>query len=557
MHSRITHKHTMKQSAVLFLFLAIVLQQSSAQSVYLHPSHEVYDFFKRMEGKHTLTDYRDAVKPITRQDVARYLMVVDEHADQLTAVESEQLRFYKQEFYLELKQLNYEKDLPEERWHLFPYRSAPGRFNVDLVGGYSVQANAAKTNTKIRSNGLFAYGYAGDFLGMYLYFRDNQESGTYHDPRKDLTPIQGQIVSKSQEGAIQYDLADAQMNFDIAFLKVSLEKMPNVWGAGYRGTLILSDKPPSYPQIKLRARLGKDVDFTFMHSWLSSDVVDSVNSYYAVGVPKTLGYRTIYRQKYLAAQMLEASVANGVDIAVGESEVYGGRNPELLYLIPGMFYFAAEHYTGDEDNKQLFGSVDINALRNYNFYMTLFLDEFSVSEFTLTDRQRNQLGFTLGARSYDLIYPNTDILVEYTRINPWVYNHKFPDATYQSHLYDLGHWIGQNADNLYLEANYRPFRNLRLGVQFESMRKGAMDSTKFQYQLPTPTFLYAPMIKTQSFGLTARYEPVRDLFFDFHFLFARYTQQPDVRGKFQYARISNVDYADRIDAFLAVRYNFY
>jgi hypothetical protein len=366
-----------------------------------------------------------------------------------------------------------------------------------------------------------------------------------------MTPEQGQIISKTLQNAIEYDLGDAQMNFDVAFLRVSIEKMPNVWGTGYRGSLILSDKPPSYPQIKLRAKLGKDVDFTFVHSWLSSDVVDSVNSYHAVA------YRTIYRQKFLAAQMLEASVADGVDIAVGESEVYGGRNPDLLYLIPDMFYFAAEHYTADEDNKQIFGSLDINALKNYNFYMALFLDEFSVSDFTSPDRQRNQLGFTLGARSYDLIYPNTDILVEYTRINPWVYNHKFPDATYQSHLYDLGHWIGQNADNLYLEANYRPFRNLRLGVQFESMRKGAMDSTKFQYQLPTPTFLYAPMIKTQSFGLTARYEPVRDLFFDFHFLFARYTQQPDVRGKFQYARISNADYADRIDAFLAVRYNFY
>src|SRR5450759_3462259 len=78
MYSKITHKHMMKRTGVLFLFLAIALQQSSAQSVYLHPSHEVYDFLKRMEGKHALTDYRDAVKPITRQEVARYLIVVDE-----------------------------------------------------------------------------------------------------------------------------------------------------------------------------------------------------------------------------------------------------------------------------------------------------------------------------------------------------------------------------------------------------------------------------------------------------------------------------------------------
>lgn len=545
-----------KRCAIYLLLLPIVIQQSIAQSVYLHPSHEVYEFLKTMEGKRALKDYRDAVKPLTRQDIARYLIVVDEHADQLTAVEKEQLQYYKQEFFVELKQLKYDKELPEERWHLLPYRSTPGTFNVDLVGGYSVQANPTKTNTQIRSNGLFAYGYAGDFLGMYLYFRDHQESGTYRDARKDLTPNQGQIMSKTTDKAIQYDLADAQMNFDIAFLKVSIEKMPNVWGAGYHGTLILSDKPPSYPQIKLRAKLGKDVDFTFIHSWLSSDLVDSLNSYYAHAVRGNADYRTIYRQKYLAAQMLEASVADGVDIALGESEVYGSRNPELLYLIPGMFYFAAEHYTGDEDNKQMFGTVDVNALKNYNFFMTLFIDEFSVSEFTQTNRQRNQLGFTLGARAYDLFAPNTDLVVEYTRINPWVYNHKFPDATYQSHQYDLGHWIGQNADNLFLEANYRPLRNLKLGVQFESLRKGAKDSTRFQYELPTPTFLYGPTIKKQSFGITARYEPLRDLFIDFHILLARYSQEADVPGSFQYDRLS-ADYADRIDALLAVRYNFY
>jgi hypothetical protein len=99
--------------------------------------------------------------------------------------------------------------------------------------------------------------------------------------------------------------------------------------------------------------------------------------------------------------------------------------------------------------------------------------------------------------------------------------------------------------------------NLKIGLQFESLRKGAMDSTKFQYQLPTPTFLYSPTIKQQSFGISARYEPFRDLFVDFHFLIARYSQQPGVTGKFQYPRLSSADYSNRIDAFLAVRYNFY
>jgi len=541
----------------LFL-LSMAMQGVEAQSVYVHPSHEVYDFLKRMEGKGILKDYRDAVKPITRKEIAGFLIAIDAHADQLTSVEKDQLQFYKQEFFVELQQLKYNKDLPEERWHLYPYRSSPGTFNIDLIGGYSVEANPTKTNTKIRSNGLLSYGYLGDNVGLYLYFRDNEETGTYVDPRKDLTPLQGQILSQNKGHTIQYDLADAQVNVDVAFLTLSIEKMPNVWGAGYHGNLILSDKPPSYPQLKLRAKLGKDVDFTFIHSWLSSDLIDSVNSFLVPGLNLSgnVGYRTIYRQKYMAAQMLEASVANGVDVSVGESEIYGSRNPELIYLLPVMFYFAAEHYNEDEDNKQVFGSVDINAVKNYNMYATLFIDEFSPTEFYLPDRQRNQLGFTVGTRAYDLLYPNTDFLVEYTRTNPWVYNHKFPDVTYQSHGFDLGDWIGQNADDLYLEANYRPYRSLKVGLQFESLRKGAKDSTKFQYLLPTPPFLYGPVIKHQSYGVTARYEVVRDMFLDFHLFLARYTQGANIPGVFQYSRMSS-DYDGRIDALIGLRYNFY
>jgi len=546
-----------RKIAVCVLMLLSSGISSFSQSVYLHPSHEVYDFLKRMEGKRVLIDYRDAVKPITRQQIAKYLVIVEAHSSELTSVEKEELQFYKQEFYVELQQLKVDKEMPDERWHLYPYRSAPGTFNVDLVGGYSVEENPTKTNTKIRSNGLVGYGYAGDNLGMYLYFRDNQESGTYTDVRKDMTPNQGQILSASKGKIIQYDLADAQFNVDFSFLTLSIEKMPNIWGAGYHGNLILSDKPPSYPQIKLRARLGKDVDFTFVHSWLSSDVIDSVDSYLVPGfTPKSTGFRAIYAQKYMAAQMLEASVANGVNISVGESEIYGGRNPELIYLLPVMFYFAAEHYNNDEDNKQVFGSVDVNALKNFEFYGTLFIDEFSPTEFYMTDRQRNQLGFTIGGRSYDLFHPNTDLLIEYTRTNPWVYNHKYPDDTYQSSEFDLGHWIGQNADDLYLEANYRPYRSLKVGLQFESLRKGGKDSTKFQYLLPTPKFLYGPLIKRQSYGVTARYEIVRDMFIDCRLLLSRYTQGANIPGTFQYPRLSS-DYADRIDAYVAVRYNFY
>lgn len=531
--------------AVAFVLCACA-EIASAQSVYLDPTHDAYDFLKRMESKHVITGYRDAVKPMTRGDIARFISTINTRAEVLTDVEREQLGFFREEFYLELKQQGDTLSLPEERWHLYRYRGDPGEFNIDVNGGYSYQGFPDGSLTRTRSNGAQLYGYIGGSTGVYAYFRDNHEEGSRLTAVKEFTPQKSGVISRADVGYIEYDQFDAQVTVDFSFLRLSIEKMPNVWGAGEHGNIILSDKAPSYPQIKLRARLGKNVDFTYLHAWLSSDVVDSLRTYHS-GIGGQLGERTIYLQKYLAAQMLEFTPWDGVNIAIGESEVYGGRSPELIYLIPIMFFKAAEHYSGDTDNSQVFGSVDITAIKNYDLYASLFIDEFSTEEFYLTNRQRNQLAFTLGGRAFDLVAPNTELSVEYTRCNPWVYNHKYPDVTFQNHKVDLGHWIGQNADYLFVGGKYRPMRSLQLGAQFESLRKGDKKPTEFQYRLPTPTFLYSPMWKTQSYGITARYEPVRDLYVDLRVLRSRYTTEV----------VQNADYAGKTDFLLGVRYNFH
>ena len=203
---------------------------------------------------------------------------------------------------------------------------------------------------------------------------------------------------------------------------------------------------------------------------------------------------------------------------------------------------------GDEDNSQFFANMDLNVIKNYNFYMSLFIDEFSTEDFYKTDRQRNQLAFTVGTKIYDTFMENSEFQIEYTRLNPWVYNHKYPDATFQSHSVDLGHWLGQNGDMLFTQFSYQPQRDLQLGFQFESIRKGGKKPTEFQYMLPTPEFLYGPLIKSQSYGVIFRYEPLRNLVFDGSILQSRYTDQSTLGAD---------DYARKWDIFMGLRYNIY
>ncbi|MBI2428812.1 MAG: hypothetical protein HYV29_08465 [Ignavibacteriales bacterium] len=529
---------------ILFFFPVYLF----AQSVYLPPTHQVYKYLDKMEAKQVIVGYRDEVKPMTRETIARFLVQIDTTSHMITDVEQEEQYFYKEEFYQELVNVGYENVI-EERWHPYQYKSTIGNFNFNVSGGYTYHARGDGKYTTVTSNGAFTYGYIGENVGTYFYFRDNHEAGSFRDPQRILSPIPAEVPSRTFAGRFfEYSTIETQVNIDAGFVTLSLEKMPNVWGSGERGTIILSNKPPSYPQIKLRAELGDNISFTYLHAWLFSDIIDSARSYQLPDIPPPTGFRRVNKQKYLAAHILEFTPWDGVDIAVGESQVYGNRDPELIYLIPVMFFKAAEHWGYDTDNSQLFLSLDLNLVPQYNFYLSLFIDEFSTEDFYRSDRQRNQLGFTVGTRAYDTFLPDTKLLIEYTRLNPWVYNHKYPEVTFQSHSVDMGHWLGQNADLLFVQGMYQPSRNLRLGFQLETWRKGGKLPTISQYRLPTPEFLYSPRTKSQSFGLVGNYEVVRDMNVDFQLLQSRYSSEVNAGA---------TDYTAKLDAFIGIRYNMY
>jgi hypothetical protein len=557
----------MNKIILLFAVCVLAFSSLSAQSVYLPATHPVYNFLDKMAAKQFITDYRDAVKPLSRETIAKFLMLLDSSETKMSGVERDELQFYKEEFFEELKILNY-NNLPEERWHLYHYKSEPSNFVVDLIGGASNNHMADGNVLHNWQNGIFSYGYFGKSLGAYFYYHDNHDGGSYvaslgqdRAALRPLSPLQAAVISNPTSAtSYDYDTFNAQLNVDLGFVTLSLEQMNDVWGAGENGNLILSTKAPAFPQIKLRAKLSKDIDFTYIHGWLFSGILDSSRSYNDVQLG-TNSIRSIYVPKYIAAQMLEFTPWNGVNIALGESEIYGNRNPELLYLIPVMFFKAAEHYMNDDDNSQFFGSFKFSVVKNYNWYLTCFIDELNPSTIASSTKNHNQVGFTVGGNAYDVLYHDTKINIEYTRINPWVYNHKYPEDTYQNHGVNMGHWLGQNADLFSAVVSYRPIYNLEVGFQFESLRKGGKDSTQYQYLQNEPPLFYGPLTKQQSFGITASYQPLRDFFIDFHAFRTRLSTDitPSTRdfveNLFDY--IAEPAYAGKYDVLFTLRYNVY
>jgi len=419
------------------------------------------------------------------------------------------------------------------------------KVNVSPILGIEMGKNdgAKQTHTW---NGVSLYGYLTDKIGFSFYFRDNDESGDKIDRAKRFTPQTGGVVNKSSNNSIQYSEVHANISTDWSWGEVTIGKDFLNWGYGESGLLVLSDKAPSFPFIRLDLHPTKWLRFNYIHAWLSSDVIDSVASYptYRAGVT-----RDVFRNKYLASHTLTLTPLKGLDVSLGESIVYSDKL-EISYLMPIMFFRLADHYlsNGNNDagsNSQFFlGVSSRNHIKNTHLYGTWFIDEFTLSGVFDSQKRRNQFGFTLGASVTDLPIDNMTLTAEYTRINPFVYSHYIPTQTYESSSYLMGHWMGYNADLIYGSLNYRFMRGLQATVWAEHIRKGGAGIVDQQYQQPQPPFLFGLRTNYTYLGFDVKYEIMHELF---------------LRGKYQSSLISaeqaNGSFVDtRTSQFLASIY---
>jgi hypothetical protein len=507
----------MKKIIVILILGILFLQfRAPAQVVYVPVSHEIYSFLTRMQARQLLVDYKDAAKPLSRMTLAKALKSLEPKVNEMTRVERETYDFLVTEFKYELLKLAGDPEPTEMRWHIFSTELTKGILNFDL--NYYLARDFDKGGkTNYRTQGLKTYGYVFDKLGFYFNWVDDRETGANINYLREHTPAQGIVPTKQGEGVLEHSENDAQFTWQIGSVALSLEKNVNVWGYGRNGNVILSNKAPSYPQIKLRVPLSENIDFVYFHAELNSNVVDSSRSYYVTYVnPPFTAFREVDRPKYMAAHQLEISLLKGVDLSVGESVIYSDRGPLLIYLVPISFFKAGEWYNRDKDNIQIFGSLNLNVIKKVNTYFSLYIDELNTDELFNSDYSRRQVAFTIGSQFFDIPATNIDFTLEYTRANPYVYNHKYPATTYTNNGYVLGDWIGQNADDLYFELGFTPMHSLRIGALTEAYRKGGAAPIADQYaanggDLP---FLFDLQHEEHSVGVFARYQPVRDVFID-------------------------------------------
>jgi len=556
----------------IFVVLVVLAGGLFAQTVFTRVDHPVYGLLSRLDARQ-IVRFNSEVLPLSRMEIARLLLQIESSRDKLNPLEVQELQFFQQEFALETARINETAEaaktaketmnyellamsdnnsnfklqtsnlipkiilntsylipkkispfasfasfaVDNERFWLFKYTDDQFALRVSPLAGYGVRSVAGETNT-IRWPGVKFFGYGGDWFGASFEYVDFGETGSNTDRNKKFTPLTGAFVNNQTGSTFEYSDVKGSVSASWKWGSISIIKDYQTWGHGQFGQIIMSTKAPSFTQIRFHANPVSWFRFNYFQGWVNSLIYDSSAAFWSHTESMNPSRIVPYKDKYVVANLATFSVIDELDLSLGNAFVYG-PNFRFETLIPFLYYKVMDHNTGriaaDDGNGMIFTDFKVRFPKDYLFYGSTYIDVINFRDL-LNGRFDNQwLAFTIGAKRFNLFIPNLDVSLEYTRVNPWNYENRNDLASYKHLGYQLGHWIGQNADQLRFQVNYSHIRGLRHFAYLEWVRKGIEADIARAYDQKNPAatlpFLEGPLRKDFRLGLETTWEPYHEL----------------------------------------------
>lgn len=507
-------------------FLLFTFNLIHPQVIYEPINNPVYEFLDRMNIAGYIT-LDTEVKPFSRKYIAHKLIDLDNDKYRLSQVSKDLLDWYKREYDYEIKSIMKKMSNkntwfnPEPRLRLYNYEDSLFQFQLSPIAGYGISSFGDKRGHNRRIGARIITTYGNSFGGS-IHMSDKGEFGDNVDREKTFSPYRGQDEIGSGNG-IEYSDVRAQMNFNWGWGALSLKKDYTEWGNGYFGNVILSDKAPSFPHLYFEYKPVDWLRFYYIFGSIHSGVIDSLRS--VIQHQGTMAEKTFDRfiKKYVVYNMLTFSAADFWDISFGNSFIYAG-DIRLEMFIPFNFYKYMDRDTGkmgiEDGNGALHFETVLRYPVSYKFYASLFLDVTSIRALIKGFSHETWLGYTIGMKKVNLFLNNLDLTLEYSKITPWVYEHQYDITTYKHLEYALGHWIGQNADQIRIQFDINPFRALQLDIYYESLRKGGFNDIYYAYDSNVEEFLYGELRQDICIGMNVTYEPIHELYVEFNYRYS-------------------------------------
>jgi len=366
-----------------------------------------------------------------------------------------------------------------------------------------------------RSNGAAVSGYVGENIVFYAKAIDNVVRGQTPDMQGSLSNQPGYVTSIGNSTGYDYDNTEMQLGFRFGMVQLFFEKIRNTWGYGRGGQVVLSERAPSYPQIRASVQLFHNVKFTVLAAFLNSGIVDSNQSYMDYTDGTLTNYRIIYRSKYLLAHVLEYSPIETLNLAAGEEIVVSDQFTPEYVILPFSFYHNLYIQGGGIEQTNIWGGARYTYPNLGSAYGTLYVDDFNVNQ-----------GFyivagTLGGTLIDIDHKKLDLTLEYTALRPFVYANNITALYRTSNGYPLGDWLGQNADRIQIWLDYRPIPQVWVSASYVKIRKGLPGTEAQEYgnngtttNISNVAFLDGPLFKRNELDFRGRWEIRAGIFAD-------------------------------------------
>ena len=486
--------------SVLLCFF--VCQPTRAQAIPVPMQYtEVYDYIDELITDGVITR-QTAVRPYTRKQVADMLVEAQQADSILNRRQKKDLAFYLNVFALERDTIstNFVQYTDRRTFNLslanpqFSYLTKNKLFKMSIEPILGMDLYGSKKGLIIkRWWGADLKMDIAHHVSIWGSLRDISYNGTAALSDKyfanDYAKIDGAKITKpgylNNLAGVQYkeanyggDFSDSKGGISLYswWGSIALQRENISWGDSYHCSNILSGRNPAVPMLSLQLTPCRWFQFDYFHAWLVSNVLDSTNYY--VENTTTGGTYKHYRpaNKFMAANMFTFTPIKYVSFSFGNSIVYAERNVQAAYFIPFAFYKSLDHLltkglSVENQNSQLFGSLSVRPWDHIQLYTSIYVDEFKLARLKKSNPENNLVSYLVGFNWSGWPLTGLSLKGEFMRSYIACYTHSINVLTWTSNGYNMGHYMGDNAQSIYVELAYRPIRGMRLKLTYTNDTK--------------------------------------------------------------------------------------
>ena len=463
---------------------------------------EIYDFIEELTTDGVIRS-NAAIKPYTRDAIAAMLLEAQSRDSLLSPRQKDDLQFYLQDYALEADTLltyySYghrhvtqwitpvsNLSLADPSLHILT-KDKVFKMRIRPILGMDLYAS---------KKGLLTHRWYGaeiqmdiaHHLSIWGSIRDNSWKGTgllkdAYFPT-DYDKMYGARITQPaylnnipgvqyKEAAYGGDFSDSRGGISLYawWGSIGVQRERIQWGDAQHCSNILSAHNPAVPMVTLQLTPCKWFQFDYFHAWLVSNVLDSTNYYletYEEGVTK-INYRP--HNKFMAANMFTFMPCKYVQFSIGNSIVYAERNVQAAYFIPIAFFKSLDHLLtkgvhSENQNSQAFASISIRPTDHLRLYGSFYLDEFKFARLKKSNPQHNPVSYLVGFNWSGWPVRGLSLRGEFMRANIATYTHSIAVLDYSSNSYNMGHYMRDNSQSIFVQLAYRPVRGLRLTLDY-------------------------------------------------------------------------------------------